>query len=262
MSGPVPTENSPFIYIVVPYRDRLRHLQEFVPHMERTIATRFQILLVEQFDDRPFNRGKLLNIGFSLLPETTTSVCFHDVDMLPLAYCCYSPQKFTTHLASRIEQNGFKLPYPQYFGGVLMVTRADFAAVNGFSNRYWGYGEEDDDLWLRFQLADRPIVRMQGMYKSMGHRRTGRLSQNIQLFRSNLEEALKRTHDERKRKVLEDRLRLEPALFSQNIPEYVPHTEDGLISLRYEIVRQSKLKDFINWSHPVGNHHEVASVKL
>lgn len=42
-----------------------------------------------------------------------------------------------------------RLPYPQYFGGVVAVTPDQYRKMNGFSNQYWGWGREDDDLWKR-----------------------------------------------------------------------------------------------------------------
>lgn len=42
-----------------------------------------------------------------------------------------------------------RLRYSGYFGGVTALSRQQFFKVNGFSNNYWGWGGEDDDLRLR-----------------------------------------------------------------------------------------------------------------
>jgi hypothetical protein len=38
------------------------------------------------------------------------------------------------------------IPYEGIFGGVSAVSAEHFKAVNGYPNRYWGWGGEDDDL--------------------------------------------------------------------------------------------------------------------
>lgn len=43
-----------------------------------------------------------------------------------------------------------RLRYKGYFGGVTAMTKDQFHQVNGFSNTYWGWGGEDDDLRIRW----------------------------------------------------------------------------------------------------------------
>lgn len=83
------------VAIIVPYRDlhpaqrRAEHLRQFVPFMEAFLqkhgVTSFRVYIVEQsMDDRKFNRGKLLNVGFDLAKnEGCEAFLFHDVDLLP-----------------------------------------------------------------------------------------------------------------------------------------------------------------------------------
>ena len=89
-----------FLSIIVPYRDRESHLQKFIPHMENSeflSDLEFEILIVEQEEGKPFNRGKLLNVGAIESPKASY-YCFHDVDMLPQV-SDYSPISNPTHLA-------------------------------------------------------------------------------------------------------------------------------------------------------------------
>ncbi len=39
--------------------------------------------------------------------------------------------------------------YKANFGGVTMMNTDHIQLINGFSNQYWGWGGEDDDLLLR-----------------------------------------------------------------------------------------------------------------
>ena len=111
--------------IIVPYRDRENHLKEFLPYMENSPYLKnldFEILIVEQEEGKPFNRGKLLNVGAAESPSSSY-YCFHDVDMLPLV-SDYSSVASPTHLAAEAEQFGFKLPYGGYFGGVTLFGKS------------------------------------------------------------------------------------------------------------------------------------------
>ena len=41
------------------------------------------------------------------------------------------------------------LEFDDYFGGVTMFSSDSFERINGYSNLYWGWGFEDDDLLFR-----------------------------------------------------------------------------------------------------------------
>jgi hypothetical protein len=157
--------------IIVPYRDRESHLSQFVPHMENSEFLKeidYEILIVEQ-TTKPFNRGKLLNVGVAESQEADY-YCFHDVDMLP-EICDYSFSSFPTHLATEAQQFGYKLPYDGYFGGVTLFDKDSFKKINGFSNNYWGWGAEDDDVRFRCVCYEVPTHRRNGRFTSLNHER-------------------------------------------------------------------------------------------
>ena len=85
---------------------------------------------------------------------------FHDVDLLPeddrnLYTCPYQPR----HMSVAINTFNYKLPYKDIFGGVSAMTAKHFALVNGFSNRFWGWGGEDDDLRRRISAKGLELIR-------------------------------------------------------------------------------------------------------
>lgn len=159
--------------IIVPYRDRQEHLSVFLPHMKEFLGNlnnKYCIHIIEQLGEKNFNRGKLKNIGFVLAQEENNYFCFHDVDMLPISETCdYSYVKKPTHLAEKVEQFQWKLPIPNYFGGVVLFDRHSFYLINGYYNDFWGWGCEDDDLFNRCNRRGIDIERKSGVYKSLPH---------------------------------------------------------------------------------------------
>ena len=148
--------------IIVPYRDREEHLAKFVPHMEKFLSDKeidFKIFIVEQGNDRPFNRGWLINVGYDISSQQGFDYfCFHDVDMLPEDKTCdYSWVDKPTHLASRLSKFNYRLVYPEYFSGVTLFNKEHFEWINGYSNKYWGWGFEDDDLLYRCRSRGVPL---------------------------------------------------------------------------------------------------------
>jgi len=136
--------------IIVPYRDRPQQLKRFVKHMgEYLTDLDYQIFIIEQSDDKPFNRGKLLNIGYKFACDNGCDYfVFHDVDMLP-EDVDYSYTDKPLHLATHLQEHDYETTFFDYFGGVTMFNKEDFELINGFSNEYWGWGFEDDDLLIR-----------------------------------------------------------------------------------------------------------------
>lgn len=109
----------------------------------------YEIFIIEQADDKPFNRGKLLNAGYKYaLEKGCDYFVFHDVDMLP-EDVDYSYSDKPLHLATHLQEHDYETTFFDYFGGVTMFNKEDFKTINGFSNEYWGWGFEDDDLLIR-----------------------------------------------------------------------------------------------------------------
>jgi len=52
-----------------------------------------------------------------------------------------------------------KYNYPTFIGGILLLKNEDFEAVNGMSNKYWGWGLEDDEFYVRLKDAKLQVHR-------------------------------------------------------------------------------------------------------
>ena len=144
--------------VIVPYRDRRKQLDIFIPHFDEFMKDKdidYKIFVIEQRDDRPFNRGKLINVGCKEIPDEYDYFCFHDVDMLPMSDDCdYSYPHTPRHITGEVEAHNYQLPFVEYIGGVFLITREDFKKINGYSNEYWGWGVEDLDLLFRIRESD------------------------------------------------------------------------------------------------------------
>lgn len=136
------------LLVVVPYRDREKHLSQFIPHISNTLRNqkiRFDIVISEQSEGSPFNRGLMCNIGFSRCQTDFDYVCFHDVDMIS-EDIDYRYGEHPTCLISQRKRGKIEKTDSKYFGGVTSLPKFTFQSINGFNNNYWGWGCEDDDL--------------------------------------------------------------------------------------------------------------------
>jgi N-terminal region of glycosyl transferase group 7 len=73
--------------VIVPYRNSLKELLYFVPHMCRYLNYQkipFHIYIIHQTDQLRFNRGALINIGYNYTRDKFDYSVHQDVDLLPL----------------------------------------------------------------------------------------------------------------------------------------------------------------------------------
>jgi hypothetical protein len=145
--------------VCVPYRNRELHLHEFIPKVGKYLKNQnidFQMYFCHQTDDKLFNRGATKNIAAEwAFKEGCDYVVWHDIDMIPIedGGADYSyPSEGPRHIATKISQMGYELKYHEYFGGAVLFTKEQVEKTNGYSNNYWDWGMEDDDLFWRCKL--------------------------------------------------------------------------------------------------------------
>ena len=142
--------------VCVPYRNREAHLHEFVPKVGKYLKEQgidFQMYFCHQVDDKLFNRGATKNIAAKhAFEEGCDYIVWHDIDMIPVENggADYSfPGSAPRHIATQISQMDWQLKYHEYFGGAVIFSKEQVMATNGYSNGYWDWGMEDDDLFWR-----------------------------------------------------------------------------------------------------------------
>lgn len=140
--------------ICIPYRDRKEHLDKLIPHLTRHLNNQgidHGFYVAHQVDDKLFNRGAMKNIAAKYAFEDGCDyIAWHDVDMLPYFGADYSyPKNSPTHIATKLSKYNYGMGYDEYFGGVVLFTKEQAEKTNGYSNEYWDWGQEDDDLLWR-----------------------------------------------------------------------------------------------------------------
>lgn len=147
--------------VCVPYRNREEHLKEFIPAVTKYLEDRgidFCMYFCNQADQKLFNRGATKNIAAKFAFEDGCDyIVWHDIDMIPEegGGADYSyPAEHPVHIATNISQMDYKLKYFEYFGGAVVFTKDQVEKTNGYSNEYWDWGMEDDDLFWRCYLED------------------------------------------------------------------------------------------------------------
>lgn len=185
--------------VLVPFREqkeqkRGEHLKKFLSHIHRYHPD-WKVIVVEQSDDdRKFNRGALLNIGAQIAEGDGSSyVVLHDVDLLPLMkivpYYTAFPEK-PIHIGKIWTT---KYDSPSFLGGILSISISDLKKTNGYPNKFWGWGGEDDVLRDRLKSKKidvyQPTLRNEGI-KELEHVDTRTLKdlRNMQVWEDKADE--------------------------------------------------------------------------
>ena len=161
-------------YIVLPFKDRGgkyksaldEFINPFIEYLNNNLQD-YEIFIVEQMggsfentlpktyeyilnhmgishDEEFFNLGRTINIGYDIIKDRIKDddmFIFHPVDLLPID-ANYLVDKTTKLCYKDHDPNG-------HFYKAIAFKSSDFKAINGFSNNYWGWGLEDDDMFIR-----------------------------------------------------------------------------------------------------------------
>ncbi|CAF0863315.1 unnamed protein product [Brachionus calyciflorus] len=205
--------------IIIPMLNRESNLLDLMfnlhPFLQRQFL-HYKILVVEQDNSRDaFNKGRLYNAAFFYLLKNykifgvndqiyngtkelnLNCLILHDVDLIPESdyniYGCgdsfvgYYNDEMPRHLSLSIRSENEKKGNTNYsrnlyellVGGVLSIRPDKYEKINGFSNEYWNWGAEDDDLAFRMIACATCITRPRdehALFKMSKHRPS---SQNI-----------------------------------------------------------------------------------
>jgi hypothetical protein len=158
--------------IIIPYRNRREALDKIIPSLTEYVSKQvedFEILVVEQSNNNPFNKGLLNNIGFCNSSKNSDYFCFHDVDLIP-EFSDYSFPVMPTHMSTHCSQfNYINIP-DKIMGGVILFNKEHLLTVNGYSNEFVGWGKEDDDLYKRCEIENlTPYKSQLGAFYSVPH---------------------------------------------------------------------------------------------
>jgi hypothetical protein len=140
--------------ICIPYRNRQSHLDELVDKLGKLLTSKgidHGFYVGHQVDDKLFNRGAMKNVAAQYaFNDGCDYIAWHDVDMIPDENVDYSyPDNNPIHIATQLSKYDYSINYDQYFGGVILFTKEQAEKTNGYSNEYWDWGQEDDDLFWR-----------------------------------------------------------------------------------------------------------------
>jgi hypothetical protein len=134
-------------YIIIPYRargnqlERKKQFEYLIPYMNgymKQFNINYTLMVIEQNDDKLFNRGKLFNIGVLeaiklFNPQEKSYFCHQNVDIIP--------QKIDYSMWS--EGITDVIGFDSGLGAMYFTDLESYVRINGYPNDYDGYGQDD-----------------------------------------------------------------------------------------------------------------------
>jgi hypothetical protein len=158
----LPVLNKKKIAIIACFRDsvdgsrgvQLRSYIKIAKHLYNGIYDYDFYIITQNDDGELFNIGKLKNIGFEIASKKGGyyNYIFTDIDMIPdhdlMPYFVKKPKTLMSlaYRGTRYNTGENKKPF---LGGLISVNEKIFKKMNGYPNNYYGWGGEDDSLFIR-----------------------------------------------------------------------------------------------------------------
>ena len=143
-------------------------MYRFIEHMEKYMlvihpSVKYKIVIIEQDNEHPFNRGLLLNAGF-LERERDIShyikyYIHHNCDLFPDIDFRYNKDKVLDYTYTPINEVRDIFGYSGGIGGIAIFNRHTFSLIKGFPNDYYVWGHEDCTLYKRCEYHNIDIKR-------------------------------------------------------------------------------------------------------
>ena len=164
--------------IIIPYRDREKHLCILLPALVNHFKDKdYEVIVSEQGNNDSFCISAVQDIGF--LHSKGETVIFQQVDYVPNSDVVYDCTNEYPVLPARrgifvMEDNitlrpihdipaGYRNFHNEidadFFGGVISMKRHHFEAINGYNPLIKSWGTEDDETRERFKLVNIPVIR-------------------------------------------------------------------------------------------------------
>lgn len=173
--------------IIIPFRDTFNTGERFqelnvlrlaIDNNCRKHKQDYQIYVIWQNDDQLFNIGSLINVGVDISKNECDYFIKHDVDNIPVSDDnVYRNRKVTGNICGKINDDSFT-DKDNHFGDVVFFKKADYFAINGISNYYWGWGFEVSATPSRLKSLDIPYGRGDSEFKTMVHETKHRFNGN------------------------------------------------------------------------------------
>ena len=143
--------------VIIPVRNRDRQLNILINKLSnifRATNIEYRFYVVYQDDNKPFNKGKISNLAFlyAVNDNFSCNFLFNDVTVFPNFNFDYKyPFK------NNVIYNPFG--YRHCLGRFFLINSSTYRKLNGYSNKYNGWGYEDSDLQKRCELLNVTIDR-------------------------------------------------------------------------------------------------------